>query len=122
MRFLLTDDLSDIIIFRIILLNFKLQSTAQIQSANLQKILIFSVSNNGIQWTIDFGPDPVTFAVNDLDQNITISSQEIPLAAWQLLLSQGQDVLDIHLQRVPTTQNQEGTMETREEVLSIVGA
>ena len=85
--------------------------------------MIFSVSNDGIQWTLDFGPDSVTIAVNDLDQNITISSQEIPLAAWQLLLAQRQDFLNNHLARVPTsTQNQEGTMEMRDEVLSSVGA
>ena len=59
--------------------------------------MIFSVSNDGIQWTLDFGPDSVTIAVNDLDQNMTISSQEIPLAAWQLLLSQRQDFLNNHL-------------------------
>ena len=84
--------------------------------------MIFSVSNDGIQWTLEFGPDSVTFAVNDLDQNIAISSQEIPLAAWQLLLSQRQDFLNNHLARVPITPNQEGTMEMREEVLSSVGA
>ena len=84
--------------------------------------MIFSVSNNRIQWTQDFGPDSVTIAVNDLDQNLTISSQEIPLAAWQLLLSQMQAFLDNHLPRVPITQNQEGTMEMRDEVLSSVGA
>ena len=81
-----------------------------------------SVSNDGIQWTLDFGPDSVTIAVNDLDQNITISSQEIPLAAWQLLLSQRQDFLNNHLARVPITPSQEGTMEMRDEVLSSVGA
>ena len=84
--------------------------------------MIFSVSNDGIQWTLDFGPDSVTIAVNDLEQKITISSQEITLAASQLLLSQRQDVLDNHLSRVPITPNQEGTMEMREEVLSSVGA
>ena len=84
--------------------------------------MIFSVSNDGIQWTLDFGPDSVTIAVNDLDQNITISSQEILLAAWQLLLSQRQDFLNNHLARVPITPNQEGTIEMREEVLSSVGA
>ena len=84
--------------------------------------MIFSVSSEGIQWTLDFGPDSVTIAVNDLDQNITISSQEIPLAAWQLLLSQRQDFLNNHLARVPITPNQEGTMEMRDEVLSSVGA
>ena len=84
--------------------------------------MIFSVSSDGIQWTLDFGPDSVTIAVYDLDQNLTISSQEIPLAAWQLLLSQRQDFLDNHLPRVPVTENQEGTMEMRDEVLSNVGA
>ena len=64
----------------------------------------------------------LTIAVNDLDQNLTTSSQEIPLAAWQLLLSQRQDFLDNHLPRVPITENQEGTMEMTDEVLSSVGA
>ena len=84
--------------------------------------MMFSVSNNGIQWTLDFGPDSVTIAVKDLDQNITISSQEKPLAAWQLLLSQSQEFLDNHLPRVLITPNQQGTMEMRDEVLSSVGA
>ena len=83
--------------------------------------MIFSVSSDGIQWTLDFGPDSVTIAVNDLDQKLTISSREIPLAAWQLLLSQRQEFLNNHLARVPITPNQEGTMEMREEVLSSVG-
>ena len=84
--------------------------------------MIFSVSNDGVQWTLDSGPDSVTIAVNDLDQNITISSQEIHLAAWQLLLYQSQDFLNIHLPRVPITRNQKGTMEMKDEVLSSVGA
>ena len=84
--------------------------------------MIFSVSSDGIQWTLDFGPDSVTIAVNDLEQNITISSQKIPLAGWQLLLVRRQDFLNNHLARVPITPNQEGTMEMRDEVLSSVGA
>ena len=79
--------------------------------------MIFSVSSDGIQRTLDFGPDSVTIAVNVLDQNITISSQEIHIAAWQLLLAQRQDFLNNHLARVPITPNQEGTMEMRNEVL-----
>ena len=84
--------------------------------------MIFSVSNDGIQWILDFEPDSVTISVNDLDQNVTISSQEIPLAAWQLLLSQRRDFLNNHLAQVPITPNQQGTFETREDVLSSVGA
>ena len=84
--------------------------------------MIFSVFNEGIQWTLDFGTDSVTIAVNDLVQNLIISSQEIPLAASQLLLSQRQEFLNNHLPRVPITPNQQGTFEMREEVLSSVGA
>ena len=84
--------------------------------------MIFSVSSDGIQWTLNFEPDSVTIAVNVLDQNTTISSQEIPLAAWQLLLSQRQDFLNNHLARVPITLNQEETLDMRHEVLSSVEA
>ena len=121
----MADDLSNIFNSQIILFNFTLHSihsTATQLTFNLQKIMIFSVSSDGIQWTLDFGPDSVTSAVNDLDQNRTINSQEIPLAAWKLLLSQRQDILNNHLARVPITPNQEGTMEMRDEVLSSVGA
>ena len=121
-RFQLADDLSNIFNFQIISFNFNLQSTATQLTFHLQKIMIFSVSSDGIHWTLDFGPDSLTIAVNDLDQNITISSQEIPLAAWQLLLAQRQNFLNNHLARVPITPNQEGTMEMRDEVLSSVGA
>ena len=53
---------------------------------------------------------------------MTISSQELLLAAWSLLLSERQDFLNNHLARVPINPNQEGTMEMRDEVLSSVGA
>ena len=82
----------------------------------------FTVSNNGTQWILDFGPDSVVLRVKDLDENLTISSLEIPLAAWSLLLSQRQEFLDNHLPRVPITPNQRRTFEMREEVLSSVGA
>ena len=122
MRFLLADDFSDIFIFQTILMNFNLQSTATQLTFNFQKIMIFSVSNDGMQCILEFGPDFITIAVNIFDKNLPISSQEIPLAAWQLLLSQRQNFLNNHLARVPITSNQEGTMEMRDEVLSRVGA
>ena len=84
--------------------------------------MILSVSNDRIQWTLDFGPDSAIIPVNDLDQKITISSQETPLAAWQLLLLQRQDFLNNHLARVPITPNQEETLDMRDEVPSSVGA
>ena len=85
------------------------------------KTMQFTVSNNGTQCISDFGPDSVVLSVKDLDENLTISSQEFLLAAWSLLLSQRQEFLDNHLPRVPITPNQQGTFEMREEVLSSVG-
>ena len=84
--------------------------------------MIISVSNDGIQWIFVFGPDSVTISVNYLDQNVANSSQEKPLAACQLLLSQRQNFLKNHLGQVLITPNQQGTFEMREEVLSSVGA
>ena len=84
--------------------------------------MFFSVSNDGSEWSLDFGPDSVTPTVEDLAQEVIISSQEIPLAAWSLLLSQKQQFLNNHLARVPVTPNQQGTYEMRDDVLSSVGA
>ena len=82
----------------------------------------FTVSNNGTQWILDFGPDSLVLSVKDLDGNLSISSLEFRLAAWSLLLCQRQDFLNNHLPRVPITPRQQGTFEMREEVLSSVGA
>ena len=70
-------------------------------------------------WTLDQIQLPtVTYLV----QEVTISSQEICLVAWTLLLSQRQDFLKIHLAGVPNTSNEDGTMEIRDKMLSIVQA
>ena len=79
------------------------------------------MSNDGTQWILDFGLDSVVLSVKDVDENLTISSLEVPLAAWSLLMSQGQHFLDNHLSRVLITPNQQGTFEMREEVHSSVG-
>ena len=68
---------------------------------------------------MDFGPDSVVLSVKDHHENITISSLEIPLAAWSLLLSQTQEFIDNHLPRVPITPNQQGTFEMREVLSSV---
>ena len=84
--------------------------------------MVFSVSYDCIEWSLDFEPDSVTLTVKDLVQEMTKSSPEIPLAAWSLLLSLRQKFLNNHLARVPVTPNQQGTHEMRDEVLSSVGA
>ena len=52
---------------------------------------IFSLTNDGFEWSLEFEPDSVTLTVKDHAQEMTISSQEVLLAAWSLLLSQRQD-------------------------------
>ena len=84
--------------------------------------MIFSVSNDGFEWSLDLGPDSVTPTVKDLVQGMAIISHENSLAAWSLLLSQRQEFLNNRLARVPATLNHERTMEMRDEVLSSVGA
>ena len=53
---------------------------------------------------------------------MTLRSQENPLAAWTLLLSQRQDFLNNPPSRIPITFNQQGPMEIRRERLSSLGA
>ena len=59
--------------------------------------MIFSVSNDGMEWSFYIGPDSGTLTVKDLVQELTISSKAFPLAAWSLLLSQRQQFLNNHL-------------------------
>ena len=84
--------------------------------------MIFSVSKDCTAGSLDFGPDSVTLTVKDLVQEMTISSQEVPLVAWSWLLSQKQQFLNNHLARIPATPNQRAAHEMRVEVLSSVGA
>ena len=84
--------------------------------------MIFSVSNNGIECSLDFGPDSLTLTVKDLVHEMTKSSQNNPLAVWNSLLCQRQQFLNNHQARVLVTPKQQGTHEMRDEVFSSVGA
>ena len=84
--------------------------------------MIFALSIDGIQWSLDFGPDSVTLNVKDLVQEMTKISQEVSLTVWSLLLSQRQDFLNNVLVQFPLTPNQEGTLKMRDKVPPSVGA
>ena len=84
--------------------------------------MIFSVSNDGIEWSLESVPDSVTLTVKYLVHELTICSQETSLAAWSLLLSQRPKFLNNHPARVPVIPNQQGTHGMRDEVLSSVSA
>ena len=83
--------------------------------------MFFSVSNNGTQWTLDFSPDSVTIIVKDMVHDLTLSSVELPIAAFNPLINQRQQFLDHRLARVPITPNQQGTGEMQDEVRDSVG-
>ena len=82
----------------------------------------FSVSNDSYEWSPDFGPGSVTLTEKNLVQEKTIRSQENPLAAWSLLLSQRQQFLNNHPARVPVTPNQQGAYGMMDEIHSSLGA
>ena len=73
--------------------------------------MISSVSSDGFEWSLDLRPDSLTLTLKDLVQELTMSSQEFPLATRSLLLSQRQQFLNNHLARVPVNPNQQGTHE-----------
>ena len=83
--------------------------------------MIFSVSDDGNEWSLHFGPDSITLTVLDLTKEMTIRSQKIPLTAWSLLLSPRQEYSNKRLAGVPLTPNQAGKMEMGNEIHSSVG-
>ena len=84
--------------------------------------MISSVSNDGIEWSLDLGPVSVLLTVKLFVQEKTIVSQEIPLTAWSLLLSQKHDFLNNHLAYVPINTSSQGKQEMRDELPSSVSA
>ena len=80
--------------------------------------MIFSVSNNGIQWTVDFGLNSVTLNVIDLVQNETTSPKQFHFAALNLLFQHRQYFLDDHPAKALKALNQHGTMLMRDDGLS----
>ena len=76
------------------------------------------MSNDVINWSLDFGPDSVTLTVEDFVQEMTKCSQDSHLAASSLLLSQTEELLNNHLAQVLVTLNQQGTHEVKSELLS----
>ena len=59
-------------------LNQKVNYILTLSAFSLQQSNInFSVSNDGIEWSIDFGPDSVTLTVKDLVQEITMTSHKL---------------------------------------------
>ena len=70
--------------------------------------IIFSVSIQGIEWSLDFGPDSVPLTVKNLVQEKTINSQEVLLAAWKFSLSQSQHFWATNFRQFQFTQTRKG--------------
>ena len=84
--------------------------------------MIFSLSNDGNEWCLEFGGDSVTLTVEDLVPGMTTVFWKFVLATGSLLLSQWQDFKNNYLARVLVAPNQQGTHEVRHQVLSSVDA
>ena len=56
--------------------------------------MIFSVSNDVFEWSLDLGPDSVTLTVKDLVQEMIISSQEIHPGSLELVVVSKTTVLE----------------------------
>ena len=84
--------------------------------------MIFAVSKEEIQWSLDFGPDYVILTVKDVVQEKTLSVQKNLLPAWNLLLSQRQEILDSRIAQIPIAPNQKQTFEMKKEIFASAGA
>ena len=59
--------------------------------------------------------------MKDIVQELTVSSLELPIAKFNFLINQRQQLLDNHLARAPITPNQQGTWEMQDEVRASIG-
>ena len=84
--------------------------------------MIFSVSKDGFEQSLVFGPDSMTLTVENRVHERTKGSPEILLSAWSLMLSERQQFLNNHLAQIRVTPNQQGSHGMRDGVLSSVGA
>ena len=84
--------------------------------------MVLAVFNEGIQWSLDFGPDSVILISRDLVQVMTSISRKVHLPIGNLLLSQRQELSDNYFAQKQVTPNQKGTFKLREDFLASAGA
>ena len=68
--------------------------------------MIFSVSNNNMNWSLEFGPDTVSLEVQNFADQAVLNSIEIPLAVWNLLESQRLRFLEDAISGAPLTEDE----------------
>ena len=68
--------------------------------------MIFRISKDKNELNLGFAPESVTRNLKNFAKKVTISSQEFPLPAWQLVLFQKQEFLSDRPLRVPIIRNQ----------------
>ena len=69
--------------------------------------MIFSVSNNNMNWSLEFGPDTVSLEVQNFADQAVLNSIEIPLAVWNLLESQRLRFLEDAISGAPLTEDEQ---------------
>ena len=70
--------------------------------------MIFSVSNNNMNWSLEFGPDTVSLEVQNFADQAVLNSIEIPLTVWNLLESQRLRFLEDAISGAPLTEDEQG--------------
>ena len=69
--------------------------------------MIFSVSNNNMNWSLEFGPDTVSLEVQNFADEAVLDSIELPLAVWNLLESQRLRFLEDTISGAPVTEDEQ---------------
>ena len=69
--------------------------------------MTFSVSHKNMSWSLEFGPDNVSLEVHNFADEVALNSNEIPLAVWNLLESQGQRLLEDAIAGAPLTEGEQ---------------
>ena len=69
--------------------------------------MTFSVSNNNMNWSLEFGPDTVSLEVQNFADEAVVISIEIPLAVWSLLECQRLRFLEDAISGAPLTEDEQ---------------
>ena len=65
------------------------------------------MSNNNMNWSLEFGPDTVSLEVQKIADEAVLNSIEIQLAVWNLLESQRLPFLEEAIGGAPLTEDEQ---------------
>ena len=84
--------------------------------------MIFSVSNDAFEWSLDFEPDSVTLTIKDLVHELTVAFPRNSSGSLELVVVSKTRLFEYSSSASSNYSQPGGTMEMRDEVLSSVDA